>query len=73
MLGNSFNYVVCEPEDRFEKINLGGMSNFIIDSKRYTGLNQFKLNFGSKMYEYAGDFEIITNKITAKKIEKYKR
>lgn len=47
----------------FEKINLGGMSNFIIDSKRYTGLNQFKLNFGSKMYEYAGDFELIINKI----------
>ncbi|MBO5095323.1 MAG: peptidoglycan bridge formation glycyltransferase FemA/FemB family protein [Bacilli bacterium] len=47
----------------FEKINLGGMSNFVMDSKRYTGLNQFKLNFGSKMYEYAGDFEIIINKM----------
>jgi peptidoglycan pentaglycine glycine transferase (the first glycine) len=47
----------------FKKINLGGMSNFIVDSKKYTGLNQFKLNFGCKMYEYAGDFELITNKI----------
>ena len=47
----------------FERLNLGGMSNIIVDSKRYTGLNQFKLNFGCKMYEYAGDFELITNKI----------
>lgn len=47
----------------FEKINLGGMSNFVVDSKKYTGLNQFKLNFGCKMYEYAGDFELITNKM----------
>lgn len=47
----------------FEKINLGGMSNFIVDSKKYTGLNQFKLNFGAKMYEYAGDFELVTNKM----------
>ena len=39
------------------------MSNFVVDSKNYTGLNQFKLNFGCKMYEYAGDFELITNKI----------
>lgn len=50
-------------EQGFEKINLGGMSNFVVDTKAYTGLNQFKLNFGCKMYEYAGDFELITNKI----------
>ena len=47
----------------YEKLNLGGMSNFVVDSKKYTGLNQFKLSFGCKMYEYAGDFEIITHKI----------
>lgn len=44
------------------KFNLGGVSNNIDKNHRFTGLNEFKLNFGSKVIEYAGDFELITNK-----------
>ena len=29
---------------------------------KYYGLNSYKLGFGSRIYEYAGDFEFITNK-----------
>lgn len=47
----------------FKKFNLGGMSNALIDNREFIGLNNFKLGFGAKMYEYLGDFELITNKI----------
>jgi len=46
----------------FTTLNLGGLSNVTIDTDKYTGLNEFKLGFGSKMIEYAGDFELITHK-----------
>lgn len=46
----------------YKKFNLGGMSNITIDEKKYTGLDEFKLGFGSYMYEYAGDFELVTHK-----------
>ncbi len=45
----------------YKKFNLGGISNYELDENKYKGLNEFKLNFGAKAYEYAGDFEIITN------------
>lgn len=46
----------------FTTLNLGGLSNVTVDTEKYTGLNEFKLGFGSKMIEYAGDFELITHK-----------
>ena len=46
----------------YKKFNLGGISNIIVDDKKYVGLSEFKLGFGAKMYEYAGDFELVTNK-----------
>ncbi len=45
----------------FKKFNLGGISNIKNTNKNYRGLNEFKLSFGSKVIEYAGDFELITN------------
>ena len=46
----------------YTKFNLGGMSNLTIDDKKYSGLDEFKLGFGAKMVEYAGDFELVTNR-----------
>lgn len=48
-------------KEGFKSLNLGGVSNPEIDNNKYQGLNEFKLGFNSKIYEYAGDFEIITN------------
>lgn len=45
----------------YRNFNLGGISNHELESTKYKGLNEFKLNFGARSYEYAGDFEIITN------------
>ncbi|MBR3363095.1 MAG: peptidoglycan bridge formation glycyltransferase FemA/FemB family protein [Bacilli bacterium] len=44
----------------FKTFNLGGISN-IQKPGKYKGLNDFKLNFNANVYEYAGDFELITN------------
>ena len=44
----------------FKKFNLGGVSN-IQNPGIYKNLNEFKLSFNSKIYEYIGDFELITN------------
>lgn len=46
----------------FEKFNLGGISNITTNNNKYSGLNEFKINFGADIYEYAGDFELITNR-----------
>lgn len=46
----------------FEKFNLGGISNLTTKDNKYSGLNEFKINFGADVYEYAGDFELITNR-----------
>lgn len=45
----------------FKTLNLGGVANVTKPSKKYDGLNEFKLNFNSQIIEYAGDFELITN------------
>ena len=44
----------------FERFNLGGLANFKIDSK-FNALNNFKLGYNAKIYEYIGDLELITN------------
>lgn len=45
----------------FKYFNFGGMTDILDEENKYKGLNQFKLNFGCKCYEYVGDFELITN------------
>ena len=45
----------------FKTLNLGGITNISKSSGKYEGLKEFKLNFNSKIIEYAGDFELITN------------
>lgn len=44
------------------KFNFGGMSNPTVDLNQYVGLNKFKMNFGCKVFEYAGDFELVISK-----------
>ncbi len=45
----------------YKKFNLGGISNMTKQDLKYKGLNEFKMSFGGKACEYAGDFELITN------------
>lgn len=57
-----WNLISFYKKQGFKSFNLGGVSNIMTDSSKYYGLNNFKINFGAKMYEYAGDFELIINK-----------
>ncbi len=43
---------------------MGGMASFYLKSNenKFKGLNEFRLGFGASGYEYAGDFELVTNK-----------
>ena len=45
----------------FESFNLGGVSNPELVQNEFKGLNDFKLGFNPKVYEYIGDLELITN------------
>lgn len=48
-------------KEGYKKFNFGGVTNPEVKENTYQGLNDFKRSFHSKIYEYAGDFEIITN------------
>lgn len=45
----------------YKKFNLGGITNPTEKDSKYDGLNEFKLSFDSKAYEYIGDLELVTN------------
>lgn len=47
----------------YTKFNLGGLASITTtNNNKYSGLNEFKISFGADVYEYAGDFELITNR-----------
>ena len=48
-------------KEGYKTFNLGGVSNIDIPNNKYMGLNTFKSNFNAKIYEYLGDFELVTN------------
>ncbi len=49
-------------KEGYKKFNLGGCSNPTLENNKFAGLNNFKLSFNAKIYEYIGDFELIINK-----------
>ncbi len=64
---NSKHLLIWKLIEKFSKLgythfNLGGIANPNSDSK-YKGLNDFKLNFGADIIEYAGDFQLLTNNL----------
>lgn len=46
----------------YKKFNFGGLTNPNIENNPYQGLNEFKTSFNSKIIEYIGDLELVTNK-----------
>lgn len=49
-------------KEGYKTFNLGGISNYNLKDNKYSGLNNFKLSFGSIIYEYIGDLELVINK-----------
>lgn len=48
-------------KQNYHYLNLGGVANPEVDNNPYTNLNHSKLNYGSTIYEYIGDLELVTN------------
>lgn len=50
--------------EKFRRFNMGGIASFNLkpEENNFKGLNEFRLGFGATGYEYAGDFELVTNK-----------
>ena len=49
-------------EEGYKYFDLGGITNKVDNTNKYYGLNSYKLGFGSNIYEYIGDLELVTNK-----------
>ncbi len=49
-------------KEGYRLFNLGGITWKVDNTNKYYGLNNYKLGFGSKVYEYIGDLEFVTNK-----------
>lgn len=54
---------LCEmySKNNIKRFNLGGITNPAIEKNKYTGLNNFKINFNALCYEYIGDLELVCN------------
>ncbi len=48
----------------FEYLDIGGVSGDFKSTSPYHGLNNFKLGFGAKIYEYIGEFDLIFNRLS---------
>ena len=64
---NAKHLIIWKLMEKFSKegyhlFNLGGIVSNVSKDDKYSGLNKYKLGFGSKVYEYIGDLEFITNK-----------
>lgn len=46
----------------YKTFNLGGIGNYNLKNNKYEGLTNFKLSFGSVIYEYIGDLDFVINK-----------
>ena len=57
-----FRWLAKYSKEGYRLFNLGGITWKVDNTNKYYGLNNYKLGFGSKVYEYIGDLEFVTNK-----------
>ena len=64
-------YTIIERyKDYFQLCDLGGVSGNFEPTSEYHGLNQFKIKFGPKIYEFLGEFDLITSERVFKRLIK---
>lgn len=57
------HYQLCEYyKNKFDYIDLNGITGDFSKENPYHGLNEFKLGFNPKAYEFIGEFDLIINK-----------
>ena len=57
-------------KDKFDYADLNGMTGDFTKDNPYFGLNEFKLNFKPKVYEYIGEYDLMVKPRLYKKIRK---
>ena len=48
-------------KDKYDYVDLNGITGDFSDSNPYKGLNQFKLGFNPYIYELIGEFDLVIN------------
>jgi len=56
--------------NEYKYVNLNGISGDFSKENKYHGLDQFKLGFNPKIYEYIGEFDLVINKIIYNRLQK---
>lgn len=65
------HYAIFERyKEYFSFCDIGGVTGTFDETSLYKGLNDFKTRFNSKVYEYIGEFDLICNERTFKKLIK---
>lgn len=49
-------------EEKYSFLDLNGITGDFTDDNPYKGLNDFKISFNPKIYEYIGEFDMVVNK-----------
>ena len=57
-----YNEILKYYKDDFDFVDLNGITGDFKESNRFYGLNQFKLGFRPRVYEYIGEFDLIINR-----------
>ncbi len=55
-------------KDEFSFVDLNGLTGDFSNSNPYYGLNQFKLGFNPKVYEFIGEYDLIINELKYSKL-----
>lgn len=56
------NEIFKHYKDEFDYVDLNGITGDFSDSNPYKGLNRFKLGFNPYIYEFIGEFDLVSNK-----------
>ena len=65
------HYQLCEYyKNKFDYIDLNGITGDFSKENPYYGLNEFKLGFNPKAYEFIGEFDLIINKGAYKALDR---
>lgn len=57
-----YDELIANYKDKFDFLDLGGISGDFKDTNPYRGLNKFKIGFDAHIYEYIGEFDLIINR-----------
>ena len=58
-----YDQIIEYYKEKYDYLDLGGVSGDFKESNPYIGLNRFKMGFNASIYEYIGEFDVVLNKL----------